>query len=353
MSDMDDSVFISFILPIYNVKDYLRRCVDSITSQPFGEYEVLLVDDGSTDGSAELCDRIASEDSRIRALHKVNGGLASARNHGLRFAKGRYVFFVDSDDYLTDGAAERIIEALNGNGGRDVDILKFDYVVKSASVETRVTSIAAAGFHSGGSKDTLIRQAMSNEHGFVLSAWSHIYRRRFLLDNDLRFVSEREIGSEDYPFNLSAYLLADSIRVVHDHNYVYDLRDGSLTGSYRDHLPEKYTKLYRLLSDFYREHGGARFTDQLVAFYIWITFGTCAEQEYRLRTRFGRSRAEASRTMRGLLDMPEFRRALSAYDGQGDSLKRKVYIALMRLRWEWAFRLVIAGKQDIKHLLGK
>lgn len=352
MSDTTaDSLFVSFILPIYNVKDYLRRCIDSIVAQPFGEYEILLVDDGSTDGSAELCDCIAAENPRIRALHKVNGGLSSARNHGLRFAKGRYVFFVDSDDYLTDGAASCITGALNGKN--DIDILKFDYIGRSSSSEHTVTSIAPVGLFTGKSKDELIRMALANEHSFVLSAWSHIYRRDFLLENDLTFVSERNIGNEDYLFNPCAYLAASTIRVVHDPIYVYDLRDGSLTGKYRERLAEKYTLLYRLLQEYYHGHGGERYDSSLAAFYIWTTFGTCAELEYRQHARYGRSLAQASQVMRGIFNMPEFRDALSLYEGRGDNLKRRAYILLMRLRWEWVFRIVFSGKQYLKSLSGR
>ena len=91
-------IIFSLILPVYNVKDYLNRCVDSILKQDYDKYEVVLVDDGSTDGSSLLCDEIAKLHANIRVLHKENGGLSSARNAGAKVAKGQYVFWVDSDD---------------------------------------------------------------------------------------------------------------------------------------------------------------------------------------------------------------------------------------------------------------
>ena len=95
---------ISVIIPVYNVAPYLRRCTDSVLSQKGPSLEVLLIDDGSTDGSGALCDAIAAEDDRVQVVHKPNGGLSSARNAGLDLAQGHYVSFVDSDDYLEEDA---------------------------------------------------------------------------------------------------------------------------------------------------------------------------------------------------------------------------------------------------------
>ena len=92
---------ISIIIPVYNVEKYLFRCVNSILSQTYSDIEIILVDDGSPDNSPELCDEIAQTDSRVVVIHKKNGGLSSARNAGLDIAKGDYVFFIDSDDWLS------------------------------------------------------------------------------------------------------------------------------------------------------------------------------------------------------------------------------------------------------------
>ena len=100
---------ISVIIPVYNVAPYLRRCTDSVLSQKGPSLEVLLIDDGSTDGSGALCDAIAAEDARVQVVHKPNGGLSSARNAGLDLAQGHYVSFVDSDDYLEEDAYRDLV----------------------------------------------------------------------------------------------------------------------------------------------------------------------------------------------------------------------------------------------------
>ncbi|MCI9337791.1 MAG: glycosyltransferase family 2 protein [Lachnospiraceae bacterium] len=96
-----ETPLITVIVPVYNIKDYLPRCVHSITAQTYRRLEIILVDDGSTDGTGQLCDRLAGEDERIRVLHQANGGSSSARNLALAHASGEYVGFVDSDDYLS------------------------------------------------------------------------------------------------------------------------------------------------------------------------------------------------------------------------------------------------------------
>ena len=91
---------ISLIVPVYNVEKYLNRCVDSILSQDFTDFEILLIDDGSMDKSGKICDEYAKIDTRVRVFHKVNGGVSSARNLGLDYAKGQWIGFCDSDDYV-------------------------------------------------------------------------------------------------------------------------------------------------------------------------------------------------------------------------------------------------------------
>lgn len=109
---MNDTPLLTVIVPVYNILEYLPRCVRSITAQTYRDLEILLVDDGSTDGTGELCDRLAAEDGRIQVYHKENGGSSSARNLGLSHAHGDYVGFVDSDDYIEPGMYERLLEGI-------------------------------------------------------------------------------------------------------------------------------------------------------------------------------------------------------------------------------------------------
>ena len=97
---MEDNVLVSVIVPVYNVEKYLNRCVDSLVQQTYHNLEIIMVDDGSKDNSGRICDLLAKQDKRIKVIHKLNGGLASARNAGIKKANGQYILFVDSDDWI-------------------------------------------------------------------------------------------------------------------------------------------------------------------------------------------------------------------------------------------------------------
>ena len=106
---MQQDILVSVIVPVYNVKNYLGRCVDSILSQTYSNLEVILVDDGASDGSGRICDDYAARDSRVRVIHKENGGLSSARNAGIDVARGVWLEFVDSDDWIEPDAVENML----------------------------------------------------------------------------------------------------------------------------------------------------------------------------------------------------------------------------------------------------
>lgn len=113
---------ISVIVPVYNILEYLPRCVHSITAQTWSKLEILLIDDGSTDGTGALCDELAKQDERIRVFHKENGGSSSARNVGIQKASGEYLGFIDSDDYIESDMYERLISAALESGAKIVQI---------------------------------------------------------------------------------------------------------------------------------------------------------------------------------------------------------------------------------------
>lgn len=126
---------ISVIVPVYNVKNYLKKCVDSIIAQSYSLLQVILVDDGSTDGSGELCDSLAKADTRIQVIHKLNGGLSDARNVGIEFAEGQYYSFIDSDDYIEPDMIESLYW-LAKNRNCQITISNMKRFFSDGSIET-------------------------------------------------------------------------------------------------------------------------------------------------------------------------------------------------------------------------
>lgn len=119
-----DERLISIIVPVYNIEEYLPRCIESILKQTYTNLELILVDDGSTDRSGEICDNYAKLDTRVRVHHKENGGSSSARNAGILLAKGQYIGFVDSDDYIEADMYKRMVEAAKENGFNIIQVAR-------------------------------------------------------------------------------------------------------------------------------------------------------------------------------------------------------------------------------------
>ena len=117
---MLNKIELSIIVPVYNVEEYITECIDSILAQTYKDWELILVDDGSTDNSGKICEEYALKDSRIKVIHKENGGLSSARNSGLDIAKGEYITFIDGDDFISPDTIEENINILESQKGIDI-----------------------------------------------------------------------------------------------------------------------------------------------------------------------------------------------------------------------------------------
>lgn len=211
---------ISIIVPIYKVENYLQKCIDSICKQTYIELELILVDDGSPDECPYLCDKYASIDSRIRVLHKKNGGLSDARNAGLRIATGKYVLFVDSDDYIELDTCARFISIANKYGA--------DIVTGEARQIENDQIIPLKNYNSGNEictgKQYLKLQLKSDL--WRISAWINFYKRDFLIENNLFF--KFGIYHEDTEWTPRVFYLASKVISLNYCFYNYIVRDGSI-----------------------------------------------------------------------------------------------------------------------------
>jgi len=212
---------VTIIVPVYNISEYLPACVESLRKQTYEDIEIILVDDGSTDGSGALCDEYAAQDARIRVVHKENGGLSSARNAGLDVATGQWVLFVDGDDYLVCDAAERLLNVVKLH--QDADFLHFLYQETDGSwqpgeqkpeitVQTNVPDLFQYLYDMG---------------GVAASACTKLFRKELL--DSLRF--KEGIRHEDE--ELMTRLLPMCRKVVYTNLllYGYVMRQGSIIHS--------------------------------------------------------------------------------------------------------------------------
>lgn len=228
---------VSVIIPVYNVERYLRQCIDSVISQTFADIEIILVDDESPDSSPAICDEYASQYPNISVIHKHNEGLGLTRNVGIEAARGKYVFFLDSDDYIRHDALERLIDTATRNNAQIVHGRLNDFVIPgqfSHSV-TGGQDLVITG------KENLRHTALctfsqpmgkaDNPFSVDGSSCGALYDREFLKQNNIHFLSERQYISEDYLFNYECALRADSIVQIPDTIYHYRVNLESLTKS--------------------------------------------------------------------------------------------------------------------------
>ena len=161
---------LSIIVPVYDVENYLQKCIDSILAQTFTDFELILVEDGSPDGCPALCDAAAAKDARIRVLHQKNGGLSAARNAGLDAARGAWIGFVDSDDYIAPEMYETLYKAVQSTGA---DLALCDYAeVDEAGVPCQSMHVRL------GKKDFTGRELLKNAtDSMIQPAWNKLYRR--------------------------------------------------------------------------------------------------------------------------------------------------------------------------------
>lgn len=218
---MERNEKISIIVPVYNMEKYLCRCVDSILAQTYQNIQVILVDDGSTDQSAEICDSYGAKDPRVTVIHKENGGLSSARNAGIEAAHGEYIGFVDSDDYIAPEMYEMLIGAMDAEGEiSNVMCVRVDengVTSPSSVLHTKDEIIPALDF----AKELML-------HAGDASVCSKLFHRSIF--QDLRFVEGKL--NEDLLFIMEAMARTKQVRFIGHVGYYYFSRRGSISSGY-------------------------------------------------------------------------------------------------------------------------
>lgn len=226
---------LSIIIPVYNVKDYLRECVDSVLSQSYTHTEIILVDDGSTDGSGAICDDYASLDSRIKIIHKENGGLSSSRNAGLDIIRGQFVTFVDSDDVIIgNNVYSDLMRKFEESP--ELDIVQFDVIHKYTSPEQHTRTYPFKTYSS--KVDILDGYISQNIH---VSCCDKIFKAEIF--KRIRF-PEKQI-SEDIAIIPQIIENTSTLEACNIGYYGYRYREGSITTSI---LP--YWKICSILSSY-------------------------------------------------------------------------------------------------------
>lgn len=251
---------LSIIIPVYNAAAFLRSAVESVLADGGRDWELILVNDGSADGSGLLCDRYASGDARVRAVHQENRGPGGARNTGLENARGEYLFFLDSDDALVPGALEKIRAALERYGP---DVLTFDYLSDDGQGHLIPKKANLAPEHSS--------FRLEEQPGFLNSmpaTWARVWKREMYMENGIRY-PDRAFYGEDLQTSCKLFALAGSIVYLPEALYRYLDRPGSLMNTADPGRNRSMLAAFADLTDWYEARGvRERYEDQLCALAI-------------------------------------------------------------------------------------
>ena len=274
---------VSIVVPIYKVEKYLERCVSSLRNQTFQDIEIILVDDGSPDRCPAMCDAMAKEDSRIKVVHKKNGGLSSARNAGLAVATGEYVGFVDSDD---DVELDMFAKMLSVAQTEQVDFVMSDYLRFPAEGKPylETTDIAGGRYDKEAIRQKIFPNLIMREcvdYGPLLSVWHCLYRTEFLRSNHITF-DEEVRWSEDNIFSAIVGYCANSFYYLKNEGlYHYYQNPGTITTAYRPGAWDVYCTMNRHLHSFFDPVTDYDFSRQLklhMMYYACNCLGQAATQ---------------------------------------------------------------------------
>lgn len=242
---------VSIAVAIYNVGDYLEKCLESIRTQTYQSLDVILVDDGSTDCCAEICDRFASKDKRFRAIHKINEGLVKARKVGIKSATGKYMYIMDGDDWLDPEWISELVSVLNDS---EVDVAIGRYSLSYSNEEKEVRHGIAPGVYDTEKLRLMKPGMLFNIDDFAFgivnpSFWSKLFIREKILP----FVDstpEKLTMGEDFAFVMPYLMHTEKISFVDTESvYHYRQSDNSMVRKYNPRLKENISNLISYLSD--------------------------------------------------------------------------------------------------------
>lgn len=335
---MERMPLLSVIVPVYNTKEYLSRCMESLTHQKCTGIEILLVDDGSQDGSGALCDSYAQREENVIVIHQENQGLGFARNAGLNAARGQYVTFLDSDDYVDEDMYACLIGKMISEGA-DAAFCDFCHVKKDGTRIGKEATIRE-GVYSGAELAAAMLGAAPQskaDFDFDMSVCKGVYSRKVIEENNIRFCSERKTICEDLIFNLAYLSKAADVVYIKKSFYYYCENEGSLTHRYIAGRLCKEKQLYEQVlaaAQWLTEQQRLRFHRLFLA----RVRMTIRQEVFRSqKTAFG----EQLKAIRGIAEDDLVQAVIRGYPIGQNPIKLRVFHTFLKRRWVLGMYILI------------
>jgi glycosyltransferase involved in cell wall biosynthesis len=280
---------ISIILPVYNSNLYLRLAINSLLDQTFTNFELILIDDGSTDGSSLLCDEYAMLDSRIIVIHQSNVGICAARNVGLEISRGKYISFFDHDDECLPTMLEDSIYLAES---QNADWIKFGKCIKLIESETLLKQYNVGFEGHKYTKDSIVSEFLSLKNNSVFeNVWNALFKKEIIDRNNIKFNTNFKSGGEDLDFCLQYAIYVHTLITINNEYYIHYIRRGFSTSStLKVNLKQLYSslgmRLYEVLNSISYD------IDKNLNLYNYTIFNTCILPTIFYQKRFRLSKVE-------------------------------------------------------------
>lgn len=322
---------VSIVVPVYNVEKYLNECVDSLLKQTYKNIEIILVDDGSTDSSGNICDEYLEKyPDIIKVVHKRNEGLGYARNSGLEIAGGHYVTFVDSDDYADEDLVEVLVSAAE-NKKADVVIGGFKRVTNRGEIVFR-EKYSPEIFEGDEVCNRLFLRMLGSSpersDAIRMSVWNALYSMRIIGENAIKFPSERVFISEDIVFDSYFYPKANRAVIISSEAYNYRVNEQSLTAKYKPDRFEKNLHLYKELEKRIIQLELGTEAIYRAQRQLFVNIRGCIRQEKKTISQ--KSIIEASKTVDKICECEELQKIITKYPVKKLGIKQFIFVMLLR-----------------------
>ena len=321
---------ISIVIPIYNVEKYLEKCLSTVVNQTYENLEIILVDDGSVDNSGKICDKYKEKDLRIKVIHKENGGLSDARNVGIKVATGKYIAFLDADDYVALNMYEKLYNIVKKEKA-EIGISGYSRIDEN-NKETQYPLDAE--------KYPKDRNILCNMIGTLpteakdinigMSVWKCLYNLDIIKENKLFFKSEKVYISEDIIFQIEYFGYVNKVGLVRDPLYKYRYHENSLSIKYKEDRFEKQKVLYLKEKDMLEKKGwlNAEVRDRLNRTFLMKT-KACIKSEVLGNKGTKKNRLE---NISNILNDELLTKVIEQYPIKKINFKLKIYILMIKFK---------------------
>lgn len=346
---------ISVIATIYNKEKYLGQFLESIERQQLQDMEVIFIDDGSSDACPQILDEFARKDERYHVIHQQNSGVCEARNRGLSYARGEYLYIVDSDDRLADNALENMWEAAVKTGA---DIIYGQIICENVSRTTIKKAFPKAFCTESKESIQAIQCALNNKNHIYVSSpdfstiyclggapWRGMFRRALALENGIKYeISLKGLG-EDIFFWQNIYEYVKRVAYIETPIYCYRVLDDSLSHGYKENLMETYRTIFDKEEEFLNAYKKGQ--EQWDAYYFRvILYIHCAMPHYFQNKNNPQKEKERFAEMKALLRKEPFRTAIKTVP-LGMLVSRRSRIAIIMLRWNLFWLYWLLKRMDV------